>query len=67
MIVKVLVKDKRTFEGARYRDFYSYNSAYKYIKKRLDRVILVKIKIDGGDIIHTLQEFISFMEMEEMS
>lgn len=66
MIVKVLVKDKRTFEGARYRDFYSYNSAYKYIKKRLDRVILVKIKIDGGEIIHTLQEFISFMEMEEM-
>lgn len=67
MIVKVLVKDKRTFEGARYRDFYSYNSAYKYIKKRLDRVILVKIKIDDGEIIHTLQEFISFMEMEEMS
>lgn len=67
MIVKVLVKDKRTFEGARYRDFYSYNSAYKYIKKRLDRVILVKIKIDGGEIIHTLQEFISFMEMEEMA
>lgn len=67
MIVKVLVKDKRTFEGARYRDFYSYNSAYKYIKKRLDRVISVKIKIDGGEIIYTLQEFISFMEMEEMS
>lgn len=66
MVVKVLVKDKRTIEGARYRDFYGYYSAYKYVKKRLDRVILVKIKIDGGEIIHTLQEFISFMEMEEL-
>lgn len=64
MVVKVLVKDKRTFEGARYRDFYSYYSAYKYIKTRLDRVISVKIKILGGEITYTLQEFIDFINLE---
>lgn len=64
MVVKVLVKDKRTFEGVRYRDFYSYYSAYKYIKTRLDRVISVKIKIGDGEITHTLQEFIDFINLE---
>ena len=63
MKVTVLVSDKRTAFGTSNREFWSYLSAYKYVKSHLDRVISVKIKIVGGEITYTLQEFIDFINL----
>lgn len=66
MKVTVLVSDKRTAFGTSNREFWSYLSAYKYVKSHLDTALAVVIKFESGTIKRTIPEFISFMEMEEM-
>lgn len=64
MKVTVLVSDKRTAFGTSNREFWSYLSAYKYVKSHLDRVISVAIKCDISAHMLTASEFINFMDME---
>ena len=64
--VTVLVSDKRTAFGTSNREFWSYLSAYKYIKSHLDTALSVVIKFESDTYRRTIPEFISFMELEEM-
>lgn len=66
MKVTVIVSDKRTTFGTSKREFWSYLSAYKYIKSHLDTALSVVIKFESDTYRRTIREFISFMEMEEL-
>lgn len=67
MKVTVIVSDKRTTFGTSKREFWSYLSAYKYIKSHLDTALSVVIKFESDTYRRTIHEFISFMDMEEIS
>ena len=66
MKVTVSVIDRRTKFGTSNREFWSYLSAYKYIKAHLDTALAVVIKCESYTCKRTIPEFISFMEMEEL-
>lgn len=66
MKVTVSVIDRRTKFGTSNREFWSYLSAYKYIKAHLDTALSVVIKFESDTYRRTIPEFISFMELEEM-
>lgn len=66
MKVTVSVIDRRTKFGTSNREFWSYLSAYKYIKSHLDTALSVVIKFESDTYRRTIPEFISFMELEEM-
>ena len=65
MKVTVSVIDNRTTEGTSNREFYTYYSAYKYIRSHSGRSLLVRIEC--GNLVDTLaiNGFINFMNMEE--
>lgn len=78
MKVTVSVIDRRTKFGTGNREFFTYYSAYKYIRSNLDRVLSVRAEYNYSTRAHaipepeysvytwSIPEFISFMDMEEM-
>lgn len=65
MKVTVIVSDKRTKEGNSKREFFTYYSAYKYIRSHSDRSLLVRIERDNLVYTLTIHDFINFMNIDE--